>query len=105
MRNINVRAMKPARLVLLLGLAAWCAGCMFPGDVNYVPDPQLHLAGWKCPSDQSHFVAHTNPPCTWIPVGILFKSCMDQYAASLETARGCTPEPAASPSQAAASPG
>jgi hypothetical protein len=68
------------------------AGCVPPASVVYVPDPSAPIAGWKCPSDRQ-FIAHTNPPCTWIPGVVLTQNCHDQYVASINEARGCVPAP------------
>ncbi len=65
--------------------------CAPPVSVVYVPDPSAPIAGWKCPSDRQ-FIAHTNPPCTWIPGVVLTQSCHDQYVRSINEARGCVPQ-------------
>jgi hypothetical protein len=75
---------------LLLAFAV--AGCLLPADVGYMPDPSLHTAGWTCPKNEGHWVPHTNPPCTWIPGGLFFKSCMDEEVQTVNEARGCSPE-------------
>jgi hypothetical protein len=72
------------------------AGCVPPVSVVYIPDPNAPIAGWKCPSDQQ-FIAHTNPPCTWIPGVVLTASCHDEYVRHINEARGCVPQAAASP--------
>ncbi len=59
----------------------------------YVPDPKAPIAGWKCPSDR-RFIAHTNPPCSWIPGVVLTPGCRAQYITSINEARGCVPEAA-----------
>jgi hypothetical protein len=58
------------RVRLLLISAVLLARCAPPVSVVYVPDPKAPIAGWKCPSDRQ-FIAHTNPPCTWIPGVVL----------------------------------
>jgi hypothetical protein len=78
------------RVLLLIGIAL--AGCVPPASVVYIPDPTAPIAGWKCPSDRQ-FVAHMNPPCTWVPGMVLTKDCHDQYVSNINEARGCTPEP------------
>ena len=80
------------RVRFLLMSAFLLAGCAPPVSVVYVPDPKAPMAGWKCPSDRQ-FIAHTNPPCTWIPGVVLTQSCREQYIRSINEARGCVPEP------------
>jgi len=84
------------RIVLLLMTAVVVAGCAPPVSVVYIPDPKAPIAGWKCPADRQ-FIAHTNPPCTWIPGVVLTQSCHDQYVSSINEARGCVPDSAPSP--------
>ncbi|HKD67235.1 MAG TPA: hypothetical protein VKB84_10380 [Candidatus Binataceae bacterium] len=81
-----------ARCLFLLVAGAVLAGCVPPASVVYVPDPKAPIAGWKCPTDRQ-FIAHTNPPCTWIPGVVLTQSCHQQYVRSINEARGCVPEP------------
>jgi len=87
------------RVVTRIGLAvialALLAGCVPPVSVVYVPDPSAPIAGWKCPSDKQ-FIAHTNPPCTWIPGVVLTASCRGEYIRHINEARGCVPQPTAS---------
>lgn len=78
-------------LFLLAGVVL--AGCVPPVSVVFVPDPGAPIAGWKCPSDRQ-FIAHTNPPCTWIPGMVLTQSCGDEYARHINEARGCVPDAA-----------
>jgi hypothetical protein len=73
-------------------IAILLAGCAPPVSVAYVPDPKAPMAGWKCPDDRQ-FIAHTNPPCTWIPGVVLTQSCREQYIRSINEARGCVPQP------------
>jgi hypothetical protein len=80
-------------------IALLLAGCAPPVSVVYVPDPAAPMAGWKCPSDRQ-FVAHTNPPCSWIPGMVLTQNCREQYIDSINEARGCvrdTAGPASAP--------
>jgi hypothetical protein len=103
-RMILVKLRHAAALALVWGtmtkkalrcllLALLCAGCVPPAVVYYMPDhPELHLAGWQCPKDSGHWIAHTNPVCSWVPGGVFFKSCFDEYAASSYEARGCVRE-------------
>jgi len=79
------------RLVLIVGI--FVASCVPPVSVVYVPDPSAPIAGWKCPSDRQ-FIPHTNPPCTWIPGGVLTESCREEYTRHINEARGCVAEPA-----------
>jgi hypothetical protein len=78
------------RFVLVLGILL--ASCVPPVSVVYVPDPAAPIAGWKCPSDRQ-FIPHTNPPCTWIPGGVLTHNCREQYERNINQARGCVAEP------------
>jgi hypothetical protein len=84
------------RIGLVVVLTVVLAGCVPPVSVVYIPDPNAPIAGWKCPSDQQ-FIAHTNPPCTWIPGVVLTASCHDEYVRHINEARGCVPQAAASP--------
>lgn len=80
------------RVGFLLLSAFLLAGCAPPVSVVYVPDPSAPMAGWKCPAGRQ-FIAHTNPPCTWIPGVVLTQGCHEQYVRSINEARGCVPEP------------
>ena len=91
MRVTAGMTMRMIRLVLIM--AALMAGCVPPASVVYVPDPNAPIAGWKCPNDRQ-FIAHTNPPCTWIPGGVLTESCHEEYVRHINEARGCVPNPA-----------
>jgi len=93
--------MRRMRIRLALMLASLLAGCVPPASVVYVPDPHAAMAGWKCPGDRQ-FIAHTNPPCTWIPGGVLTESCHEEYVRHINQARGCIPAPAASATPPAA---
>jgi hypothetical protein len=80
--------MKP-RHAAALALLIFCAltafvGCLSPFEVDYDADPSLHTAGWKCPDPDKmdRVVTHSNPPCSWVPGGVLTKSCTDQVVAS-----------------------
>lgn len=77
--------------MLLAGVVL--TGCVPPVSVVYIPDPNAAIAGWKCPSDRQ-FIAHANPPCTWIPGGVLTQSCHDEYVRNINEARGCVPDAA-----------
>jgi hypothetical protein len=92
MVNIKIRIGIAAVMAILV------AGCVPPVSVVYVPDPNAPIPGWKCPSDRQ-FIAHTNPPCTWIPGGVLTESCRDEYTRHINEARGCVPEPDAAAAQ------
>jgi hypothetical protein len=93
--------LRHAAALALLGFFALTSitGCAPPISMDYYSDPSLHLAGWKCPDPDkmSHLVTHSNPPCSWVPGGLLFKSCMDETVAGSETARGCVAESSATP--------
>lgn len=82
----------PMRTAFVLISIFLFTGCAPPVSVVYVPDPSAPIAGWKCPSDRQ-FIAHTNPPCTWIPGVVLTQSCHDQYVRSINEARGCVLQP------------
>ena len=82
--------MKLPGFLLLCLLAA--AGCAPPVSVVYVPDPKAPIAGWNCPTDRQ-FIAHTNPPCTWVPGLVLTQDCREQYISSINEARGCVRAP------------
>src|SRR5215469_3253018 len=90
-----------AAVFVLIGflVPAAIVGCLTPVTMDYFPDPGLHAAGWKCPDpDQMpHVIAYANPPCSWIPFGTLFKSCVDEVEARREIARGCVVEPSPTP--------
>ncbi len=77
---------------LALTALIFMAACAPPVSVVYVPDPAALMAGWKCPADRQ-FIAHTNPPCTWIPGLVLTQNCREQYMRSINEARGCVPQP------------
>jgi len=81
-------------------LALCVSGCTPPASVAYLPDPTLASPGWRCPSDRK-FIAHVNPPCAWVPGGLMFKSCWDRYIADISQARGCVPATPATTGNAA----
>ena len=92
--NLRAMARMTMRMICLaLTLVSLLAGCVPPASVVYVPDPNAPIAGWKCPNDRQ-FIAHTNPPCTWIPGGVLTDSCHEEYVRHINEARGCIPETA-----------
>jgi len=78
----------------LLGALLLLSGCTPPVSVAYLPDPTLASPGWRCPSDRK-FIPHVNPPCAWVPGGLMFKSCWDRYIADISQARGCVRSPEA----------
>lgn len=62
--------MKPRHAAALAFIVlVFLGGCA----LVYYPDPSIHIAGWKCPEPDkmNHFVAYEDPPCAWIPGGVL----------------------------------
>jgi hypothetical protein len=86
--------------ILVFGLVLF--GCVPPADVLVrVPDPNPGhyghpfdeglIPGWKCPAleDMPHLAAIANPPCSWVPGGVFFRSCRNELSARQMKAAGC----------------
>jgi hypothetical protein len=87
--------------VLLFALTL--LGCVAPFD-PYIripdPDPATNeqpplIPGWKCPApkDTTHFTMIPNPPCSWVPGGVLLQSCRKSYVERHLEAEGCVRVP------------
>jgi hypothetical protein len=78
-------------------------GCAMPVDgLIRIPDPDPVastkpplIPGWKCPASRGmdHFVAVINPPCSWVPGGVLVSSCRKELAEHELLAFGCVRVP------------